>query len=217
MIEPLQGAIPFLLVDVLNPVLLALLVYATTSGRPVLNSSAMLFGHTLTYFVAGVALSFGVERISAVLENPGLAYYSISGVLGVFFVWWGLQPNKPSSEPDEPDWELTPLKSFGFGSVVNAIGLPFAVPYLGAIDQILKADLSDAAGLGVLAAYNLAYALPFAVVPLSILLLGEQRSKPLLEKMSAGMEWAADTVMPWLIFALGLYLIWDSINYFYFT
>ena len=65
--------------------------------------------------------------------------------------------------------------------------------------------------------YNLAYALPFAVVPLSILLLGEQRGKPLLEKMSAGMEWAADTVMPWLIFALGLYLIWDSINYFYFT
>ena len=215
MTEPLQAAIPFLLVDIMNPVLLALLVFATTAGRPVANSTAMLLGHTLTYFFAGVALSFAVERIALYLDNPGQSYYVISGILGLFFVWWGLQPNKPSHEPEEPDWELTPLKCFGFGAAVNAIGLPFAVPYLGALDQILKANLSDLEGLAALAVYNLGYALPFAVVPLSIALLGDQRSKLLLEKMSAAMDWAADTLMPWLIFALGLWLIWDSASYFY--
>ena len=42
----------------------------------------------------------------------------------------------------------------------------FAVPYFAAIDQILKTVLSATQAVLVLAAYNLAYALPFTVVPL---------------------------------------------------
>jgi len=37
---------------------------------------------------------------------------------------------------------LTPLTAFGFGAVINLIGLPFALPYFAALDQILKADLT---------------------------------------------------------------------------
>ena len=59
--------VPILLVDVLNPVLFAMLVFAAGSGRPVGNSSAVLAGHTLAYFVAGVAIAHGMEQISDLL------------------------------------------------------------------------------------------------------------------------------------------------------
>ncbi len=213
MIELLQGLAPILLVDMLNPILLALLIFAASSDKPVANSAAMLLGHTLTYFVAGYGLSFGVEKLSALLDNPGTVDYVISGLLGVLCVYFAVKPTKPSTEPDLPDWQLTPLKCFGFGAVINAIGLPFAIPYLGAIDQILKADLPTFESLTLLGIYNLAYALPFAIVPVSILVMGEN-SKPLLEKLDAAMAWAADNAMPWLIFGLGVWLIYDAGVYF---
>jgi cytochrome c biogenesis protein CcdA len=213
MIDVLQGLAPILLIDMLNPILLALLIFAASSDKPVANSAAMLLGHTLTYFFAGYLLSFGVEKLSAFMDNPGTTSFAISGLLGVLCVYFAVKPNKPSTEPDLPEWELTPLKCFGFGAVINGIGLPFAIPYLGVIDQILKANLPLLESLTLLGIYNVAYALPFAIVPVSILVMGE-RSKPLLVKLDMAMEWAADEAMPWLIFGLGLWLIYDAGRYF---
>ena len=50
MTELLAVIAPFLLIDALNPVLFAMLIYAAGSARPIANSSAMLLGHTLAYF-----------------------------------------------------------------------------------------------------------------------------------------------------------------------
>ncbi|MEH6569171.1 MAG: GAP family protein [Halioglobus sp.] len=214
MLETVQILAPILLVDILNPVLLALLIFAASTDKPVANSAAMLLGHTITYFIAGYGLSFAVEKLSALMENPGAVDYAISGLLGVYCLYWSLKPAKPSTEPDIPDWQLTPLKCLFFGGVVNVIGLPFAVPYLGAIDQILKADVSLTEAWTLLGLYNVVYAMPFAIVPGSILLMGE-RSKPLLESLSRSMDWLADKAMPWLILVLGLWLVYDAVAYFW--
>ncbi|MDH3906918.1 MAG: hypothetical protein OEV16_14850, partial [Gammaproteobacteria bacterium] len=64
MIDLFAVLLPILLVDVVNPVLFAMLVFAAGSNRPVSNSSAILAGHTLAYFVAGVAIAHGMEQIS---------------------------------------------------------------------------------------------------------------------------------------------------------
>jgi len=37
---------------------------------------------------------------------------------------------------------LTPVKAFGLGAVINFVGIPFALPYFAALNQILKADLT---------------------------------------------------------------------------
>jgi len=42
----LPTLLPILLVDMLNPVLIAVLVFAAGSSRPVVNSSAILIGRT---------------------------------------------------------------------------------------------------------------------------------------------------------------------------
>ena len=129
---------PILLVDMLNPVLLAFLVFAAGSKRPVINSSAMLLGHTASYFIAGIALSYAVDAISKRMAAPQAIDYIIGAVLGLALVFFALKPSKPSSEPDLPEIELTPLKCFSYGAIINMIGLPFAVPYLGMVQISLN-------------------------------------------------------------------------------
>ena len=200
---------PILLVDVLNPVLLAALIYAATRRQPVVNSSAMLLGHTLMYFSAGFLMSFGVDAVADRLSNPNRVDYTIGALIGAYCVYWALKPAKPASDPDLPEWQLTPVKSFGIGVVINSIGLPFAFPYLAAIDQILQTDLSTFDSLRALGIYNAGYALPFMSVPLIVLLAG-RHSESLLQKLDGAMIWAADKLMPWLVFALGVWLLVEA-------
>jgi len=213
MTDTLQTILPILLIDVLNPILLALLIFAAGTPRPVANSAAMLLGHTGAYFFAGYLLSFGVTAISERLANPQSIDYAISALLGLYCIYTALSPDKPSAQADEPDWQLTPLKCLYFGGVISAIGISFAIPYMGAIDQILKANLSLTESFALLGIYKLCYALPFAVVPMAILVMGED-SRPLLNRLNTAMTWAIEKLMPWLIFLLGIWLVVDAALYF---
>ncbi len=206
--------IPILLVDAVNPVLFALLVFATATSRPIANSSALLCGHTVAYFAAGVAIAFGIDGITARLENPQRIDFAIGLTVGVALVgaFISMRMSKPA-EASEPGWELTPLKCFGYGAVVNFIGMPFALPYFGAVSQILQADLGPGPSLLALGAYNLGYAALFAVVPGAVAIAGEA-ARPFLESVGSVLERASDLVMPWLILALGLWLIVDA-GYFF--
>jgi len=114
----------------------------------------------------------------------------------------------------EPEWELTPAKCIGFGAIVNLIGVPFALPYFAVVDQVLKADLSAAESLTTLAIYNVAYALPFVVVPATVAISGES-AKPFLEKINNVLGKVSDIMMPWMFGLLGLALLADSVTFFF--
>jgi cytochrome c biogenesis protein CcdA len=214
MLDLLPAILPILLVDVLNPVLFAMLVFAAGSRRPVLNSAAMLAGHTLAYFVAGIGVALGIETAAERLANPEPVDFAVSGIVGVGLLGMVL-PAKKSGAPtrDEPEWELTPLKCLGFGAIVNFVGIPFALPYFAVVDQIMKAALSLSASLAALGIYNVVYALPFAVVPLAVAVAGEG-AKPMLGKINAFLVRAADVLMPWMFGLLGLALVADSAAFF---
>ena len=213
--EVLLTILPILLVDVLNPVLFAMLVFAAGSNRPVANSTAMLVGHTLAYLLAGMAISLGIEQIADRLANPRAIDFVISGLIGIVLLLMAI-PTKKKGAPSVPEseWQLTPLKCVGFGAVVNFVGIPFAVPYFAAVDQILKADLSMGESFSTLLVYNIAYALPFLVVPVMVAVSGE-RAKPLLEKINGYLTRAADFAMPWMFGLLGLALLADAIAFFW--
>ncbi len=214
MTDLVPALLPILLVDVLNPVLFAMLVFAAGSGRPVANSFSMLAGHTLAYFCAGIVVSFGVEQITARLAEPQRIDFVISGIVGLGLIWAALSTRKSGAPgAEEPEWELTPLRCFGFGAILNFIGIPFALPYFAAVDQILKANLSLAESLAVLGAYNIAYALPFLVVPVATAIAGES-AKASLERINGFIARASDLLMPWLFLLLGLALVADSGAYF---
>ena len=213
MFDLIPKIVPILLVDILNPVLFAMLVAAAGSARPIANSFAMLVGHTLAYFVAGVAVAFGFEQVAERLANPHHIDYALSAALGVALLWIALDVKKGGAPvAQEPEKALTPAGCFGIGAVVNFIGIPFALPYFAVVDQILGADLSLANSLVVLAIYNIGYAVPFLVVPAAVAISGDE-AQPLLEKINGVLGKLSDIAMPWMFGLLGLVLVADSAAY----
>lgn len=214
MFELWMTLIPILIADVVNPVLFAFLVYAAGTNRPVVNSSAVLLGHTLAYFGAGVVIAIGIEQISDHLSNPQQIDYIIGFVIGVILLWVGfLSWKTEKTEQAEESRTMTPLSAIGLGAIVNFMGLPFALPYFAALDQILKADLTPMTSLGVLAGYNVLYALPFALVPVLSATSG-QKSQEMLRKINDWLVGISNFVMPILLVLVGLALIVDSMIYF---
>jgi cytochrome c biogenesis protein CcdA len=214
MIELLPKLLPLLIVDVLNPVLFALLLVAAGTSRPLAISSAFLAGHTAAYFVSGVGIALALEQIKDRLDNPLPIDFVIQLVIGVLCLWAALAARGGSTTTDSgPEGELTPLGCFSYGAIINFVGVPFALPYFAAVDQIVKANLSLETSLLALALYNAIYALPFLLVPILVVLLGD-RIKPALEKINGFLSSAFDLLMPVLLLVLGLALSADSISYF---
>lgn len=206
--------LPILLSDVINPVLFAFMVYAAGSSRPVLTSSAMLLGHTTAYFVGGVLLVMALDTISDRLAHPQTVDFVIEVVLGLALLYLALRSrNDKGKRPDEDSTEFGPWAAFGFGALVNLIGIPFAVPYFAAIDQFLKWELDTSGMIQALLFYNLAYAVPFLLVPLLTGIMGEN-SRPILSRINAVMERISGFLMPILLGLIGLALLADGAHYF---
>lgn len=206
--------IPILIADVINPVLFAFLVYAAGTERPVVNTCGVLLGHTLAYFLAGIVIAVGIEQISDHLSNPQQIDYIIGFVIGVILLWVGyLSWKTENTEQAAESRTVTPLKAIGLGAVVSFMGMPFALPYFAALDQMLKADLTPLSALGVLAAYNVLYALPFALVPVLIATSG-QKSQEILRTINSWLVSISNFLMPILLTLVGLALIVDSMIYF---
>ncbi|MDJ0851788.1 MAG: GAP family protein [Myxococcota bacterium] len=207
--------VPILVADVVNPVLLAGVIYELGSSRPVANSSALLLGHTTAYFFAGVALGIGIEAITERLANPEPIDFVIEGVLGVALLAVGvaMARGKQAEQEFEEDDGHGPLNSFALGAIVNLIGIPFAIPYFGAIAQILKADLAWNPSLTVLLVYNLIYALPFALVIVARVVFRKRADEP-LRRLNQGMERVSGVLAPLLLILLGAAFLLDAGWYF---
>ena len=207
--------LPILVVDVLNPVLFAFMVYAAGGARPALVSGAMLAGHTVAYLAAGIVIGVSLEQILAYLAEPKPIDFAISGLLGCALLWLALKTRTDKGDrPRESQAALTPGSAFVSGAIINFVGIPFAVPYFAAISQILKLDATFLQALLILVAYNLLYALPFAIVPVSVAVMGE-RSRPLLEKINGVLDRASGFLMPIILLLVAVALIADAVSYFW--
>ena len=207
--------LPILLADVLNPVLFAFMVYAVGTDRPVINPLAALTGHTIAYLTFGILLALAFETISKRLDNPEPMDFGIGLVIGVLLLWaaWRSRGSQGEEKQEPRPGRLTPARAFGIGAVINIIGLPFALPYFAALDQILKADLSAAGATLVIVGYNLGYALPFLVIPVLAIALGE-RSRPVLARINQKVDRASAILMPLMLGLVGIALVADAVAYF---
>lgn len=93
------------------------------------------------------------------------------------------------------------------------VGIPFALPYFAAVDQILKAHLPSVEALVLLVAYKVLYALPFLVVPAPVAVLDE-RSRPLLKRINGMLDRVSAFPMPAILALFGLALAADALLYF---
>ncbi len=208
--------VPILVADVVNPVLLAALIYELGSSRPVTNSTALLLGHTVAYTAAGIALVLGIDAVAERLVNPEPIDFGIEAVAGVALLVVGvaMARGKKAEQEFEEDDGHGPVSSFALGALINVIGIPFAVPYFGAVTQILRADLSWNATVAVLLVYNTLYAVPFALVILARVVFREQADAP-LRRLNEGMERLSAVLVPVLLLLLGALFVADAGWYFF--
>jgi small neutral amino acid transporter SnatA (MarC family) len=210
--------IPILLTDIVNPVLLAAVVFALGSKRPLLNANAVLFGWLTLYFIAGIILALGLESISEFLANPRPIDFYIETVVGMLLVWLALRcfkkedPRKKEKELGDAD-NLKTSSAFWIGASINLFGLPFAIPYFAAIDQILKTDMEWFPAVIALLIYNLLYILPFGLL-IVVRYFYKEKSDQLFALINEKMEKVGNIILPLLLFLIGGALLADAIKYF---
>lgn len=98
MIEIWTVLIPILIADALTPVLFAFMVFAAGTRRPIVNSSAILLGHTLAYFSVGIVMALGLQRITDRLMNPHTMDYVIGLLVGILLLWFTFKPGKKEAK-----------------------------------------------------------------------------------------------------------------------
>lgn len=205
--------VPLLVVDVINPVLFALMIVAVGTNRPLTNSTALLAGHTFAYICSGIVIALALEQITERFNNPVPVDFLIELLIGLLCLWTAQAARGgKASERSKSGAKLTPVYCFGYGAVVNFIGIPFALPYFAVVDQVLKANYSIESSLLILLIYNLAYALPYTLVPLAYAFVGES-SKPILFKINNILVGVADRFMPILLLVIGIALVADALAY----
>ena len=205
--------VPILLADVVNPVLFGFIVYAAGTKSPVVTSSAALLGHTLAYFSVGLVLAPGIEFLSDRLANPHRIDFIISLIVGLLLVWAAIVSFRNKDAQKTEYVNLSPVKAFGLGAIINFVGIPFALPYFAALGQILKADFSTVDSVLALLGYNLLYALPFMTVPFLVIVMGGA-SRSLLKEINTRVESVGNYLMPVILGLMGLALVLDAVLFF---
>lgn len=218
MIQLISIFIPIAFTDVMNPVLLAAVVFTLGSKKPIVNSILLLLAYFLTYFIAGIILAIALDKIISFLQNPRPVDFIIEAIIGIFILILGIRSLRPP-RPKRKEPQHKEVDTFGswaailLGVQVNILGLPFALPYFAAIDQILKADLSVGLSVISLVIYNVFYIFPFFALVLIRIVLRE-KSDLIFQKINERMERISNFLVPILLLALGSALIADSIYYF---
>jgi len=135
--------IPFLLADMINPVLLGGAIYTLGSRHPYRNSWAMFSSFLVTYLFSGVILAVGIEYLTDAFEIPLYFDYILElfvAALLFYFAWkqWKEGDQHPEEELDH-EKGMSVWDSIFLGFQINIVGLPFAIPCLGSIGGRWKA------------------------------------------------------------------------------
>jgi len=93
------------------------------------------------------------------------------------------------------------------------VGMPGALPYFAALDQILRADVSSSGAVLALLWYNAIFLLPLVLVPVLRLVLGA-RSQPFFDTVSRFSEVWGRRLIAAVLLLLGGLLVVDGMGWF---
>ena len=172
---------PILLTDVVNPVLFAFMVYAAGSETAGAAQQFHVAGAHRRLFLGGYfAGSVYGNDSSRFFQIPHMIDFVIELVLGFVLLWvaFGSQKNTGKA-PERKPRILRLLECFRIWRRGEFCRHPVCRALLRRHRPDLKTDLSSTEVVLMLLSYNLAYALPFALVPVLSAAMGE-RAKPIL-------------------------------------
>jgi cytochrome c biogenesis protein CcdA len=215
-VELLPTIVGLAAVDSINPSALLATIVLLLRGRPGPRLVAVYLAAVLAAYLAiGLALVLGLGLTpGAVLESDAASLGQ--GVLGgAMLAYAVLAPARPRRRGPAEDPRLpaatTPVAVFALGIAVTVLELPTALPYLGAVGVITRADLAVGDWLPLLALYNLIFVLP----PLALLaghLALRQRAEPLMDRLRRRLDATAREGLLWLLGLVGFFLLADALG-----
>ena len=212
MIHLALSLIPILIIDMINPVLLGGTIFSLGSKQPTRNTLAVLFTFLITYLIAGLLIAIGLELIEGSFKLPRYFDYILELIVAALLLYMAWKQHKEGDTHPEKKLKQNPDLSFKgaalLGLQINMVGLPFAIPYLAAIDQVLKAEASIYATLLLLLLYNILYILPY-----SLLLLIPTENTHIFKTINNWMHRITEKWLPILFFLLALLLIEDAVSF----
>ncbi|QDG78523.1 GAP family protein [Labrenzia sp. PHM005] len=226
MAELLLVLTPIALLDSTSIVPLCIVVLIVLLGgpSPLFRSAALLAGVFLTYLACGLLVMFGLQSVFEAINDyaikvwqaPNTAELMFQILVGVLLVMFGLRMTKTPEKQDEKTApaSMTASQALFTGAGMTIVGLPGAVPYLAAIDLVLRSDLATAQTVMVLFAYNIVFISPLVVIVAVSLLFGE-RSRPLLDLIRGFFDRWGQRVIVGLMLAFGVILVIDGVGWFF--
>lgn len=215
--ELLPAIVGLAVVDSINPSALLATVALLLRGRRARPLVAVYLVAVLTtYFATGVVLILGFGLTPrAVIESD--AAYLAQGVLGAAMLAYALaapgrRRQRGSPEPARLPTATRPVAFFAVGMAVTVLELPTALPYLGAVGAVTRADLPVTEWLPLLVLYNLIFVLPPLLLA-GLLALGK-RADVTLGRLRDRLGGAAREGFLWLLGLIGFFLLADALGHF---
>jgi cytochrome c biogenesis protein CcdA len=215
-VELLPAIVGLAALDSINPSALLATVALLLRGRRARPLVAVYVAAVLlTYFAIGLALTLGLGLTPETVIRSDAAYLA-QGALGAGMLAYavlapGRTRERGAAEPRRLPAATRPAAVFALGVAVTALELPTALPYLGAVGAMTRADLAVADWLPLLVAYNLIFVLP----PLALLaghLALRQRAEPLMDRLRRRLDATAREGLLWLLGLVGFFLLADALG-----
>jgi cytochrome c biogenesis protein CcdA len=204
------------------PTALVSLITLMTGSRPLLSSIAFLAGIFLTYFAFGIVIFLGLDSIIDVFNqwfvefknHPDTTDLFIQIAIGAVLLFLAIRmtrTGKPARKERTPQ-SVSPFGAFTFGCGLVIIGMPGAVPYFAAVDQILRADPSVTTGILLFLYYNTVFILPLALIVVIRAVMGERGDAVMAKLQEFLGKWGVRIVVI-AMFLLGTAMLADGIGW----
>ena len=183
----------------------------------------MIIGVYVTYLICGVLIYFGLRQVFEGLatamhkwwHNPDTGDYGLQIVIGFALVIVGYKISTPPRPKKKRDisTEASPIGAFLFGAGLTIIGMPGALPFFAAVDQLLRADLPDYQTVIAIAAYCLIFTAPLVGIVLVRIALAD-KADAILGAVNRFLDSWGKGVIIVLLVLLGLVMVVDGIAFF---
>lgn len=204
------------------PLCIAPLVALLSSDRPFLGATSLLFGVFVVYFAFGILTLLGLgalfdqinEWVGSLWREPETIEIWLQIAIGLVLSFFGYRMANARESRGERGASLvmSPLQGFTLGAGLTLVGLPGALPFFAAADQILRADLSLAGGIAALLYYNVVFLFPLATIVL-VRVFFRQQSEAVFAAISRFFDiWGRRLIIALLIL-LGAVLTIDGVGW----
>ncbi|MDH3638814.1 MAG: GAP family protein [Gammaproteobacteria bacterium] len=198
-------------------------VASLAANKPYMTASAFIAGKFVPHFAFGLLLVFGLDAaidqvndwVQDKWQDPQTLDVLLQLVIGAAMAVFGYRLAGASNHrPDHASTvSMTPVGAFSVAAGLTIIGLPGALLYFAAIDQILRADLMALGMVQALLYYNLIFLFPLMLIVLLRRIFGT-RSDPIFAAVARFLKRWGKRLLFFGLLGLGVVLVVDAIGWF---